>query len=108
MTSLPPPELIYTARIDGVNMRFSAPASMPLLQALEQGLRLANQTETPGLQLVSSCRNGTCRTCICQLLEGEVTYRIAWPGLSREEKHCGFILPCVAYPVSDLVIRQIE
>jgi hypothetical protein len=31
-----------------------------------------------------------------------VTYRIDWPGLSSEEKDGGFILPCVAYPASDL------
>ena len=88
---------LHTAYIAGTDVHFSAPADMPLLQAAE----LAG---TPGLKLESSCRNGTCRTCICQLLEGEVAYRIAWPGLSLEEKREGFILPCVAYPVSDVVI----
>ncbi len=90
-------EPTYTAHISDTDVHFSAPADMPLLQAAE----LAG---TPGLKLESSCRNGTCRTCICQLLEGEVAYRIAWPGLSLEEKREGFILPCVAYPVSDVVI----
>ena len=90
-------QAIHTARIDGTDISFSAPADMPLLQAAE----LAG---TPGLKLDSSCRNGTCRTCICQLLEGQVTYRIEWPGLSLDEKREGFILLCVAYPVSDVVI----
>ena len=93
MTNAP----IYSAHIAGTGVHFSAPADMPLLQAAE----LAG---TPDLQMDSSCRNGTCRTCICQLLEGEVTYRIDWPGLSLGEKREGFILPCVAYPVSDVVI----
>lgn len=57
-----------------------------------------------GVRLPSSCRNGTCRTCICRLHSGRVGYRIAWPGLSADEKQDGFILPCVAYPQSDLVI----
>lgn len=57
-----------------------------------------------GVRLPSSCRNGTCRTCICRLHSGRVDYRIAWPGLSADEKRDGFILPCVAYPQSDLVI----
>lgn len=57
-----------------------------------------------GVRLPSSCRNGTCRTCICRLHSGRVGYRIEWPGLSMEEKQDGFILPCVAYPKSDLVI----
>jgi hypothetical protein len=33
-----------------------------------------------------------------------VTYRIEWPGLSGEEKQDGYMLPCVAYPQSDLVL----
>jgi ferredoxin len=56
------------------------------------------------LLLPSSCRNGTCRTCICRLVDGSVGYRIEWPGLSAEEKSDGFILSCVAYPESNLVI----
>ncbi len=89
--------VIYTARIADTDMRFNAPANLSLLQAAEL-------SGTPGLKLESSCRNGTCRTCMCQLLEGEVNYRIDWPGLSLDEKREGFILPCVAYPVSDVVI----
>ena len=58
-----------------------------------------------GLKLDSSCRNGTCRTCICKLTSGKVTYRIEWPGLSPDEKREGYILPCVAYPLSDVVIE---
>jgi hypothetical protein len=53
----------------------------------------------------SSCRNGSCRTCICRLLEGEVAYRIEWPGVLPEEKAQGFILPCVAHPQSDVVLQ---
>ncbi len=74
---------------------FGAPPDQPLLVAAEQA----------GLLLASSCRNGTCRSCVCQLVSGQVAYRIAWPGLSAEEKAEGCILPCVAYPVSDVVLR---
>ena len=56
------------------------------------------------IALPSSCRNGTCRTCMCRLISGQVRYNIAWPGLSADEKKDGFILPCVAYPESDIVI----
>ncbi|MGA8786927.1 MAG: 2Fe-2S iron-sulfur cluster-binding protein, partial [Polaromonas sp.] len=57
------------------------------------------------LTLGSSCRNGACRSCICHLSSGQVVYRIEWPGLSMEEKREGYILPCVAYPSSDVVIE---
>lgn len=60
--------------------------------------------EGAGWRLPSSCRNGTCRTCICRMVSGRVTYRIEWPGLSREEKQDGYILPCVALAGSDLVL----
>lgn len=58
-----------------------------------------------GIELARSCRNGTCRVCLCRLVSGQVSYRIEWPGLSLEEKRDGFILPCVAYPMSDLVME---
>ena len=90
---------IYTARIDGMGSNFSAPANMTLLQAAET-------TKVTELNLKSSCRNGTCRTCICRLIKGKVVYRMDWPGLSMDEKRDGFILPCVAYPVTDVVIQR--
>ncbi len=39
---------------------------------------------------------------MCRLARGQVGYRIDWPGLTREEKAEGYILPCVAYPESDV------
>jgi ferredoxin len=69
---------------------------LPLLIAAEQA----------GIWMDSSCRNGTCRTCLRQLHSGAVSYRMAWPGLSAEEKADNYILPCVAYPQSDVVIAR--
>jgi ferredoxin len=86
---------VHAARLAPGGERFDAPADMPLLLA----------AEAAGLALPSSCRNGTCRTCLCQMTQGQVAYRIEWPGLSAEEKAGGFILPCVAYPVADVVLR---
>lgn len=57
-----------------------------------------------GLVMPRSCRNGTCRACMCRLLAGAIRYRIEWPGLLAEEKQEGWILPCVAHAESDLVI----
>jgi ferredoxin len=55
-----------------------------------------------GIVLPSSCRNGTCRTCLCQLRSGQIRYRIEWPGVSADERKEGLILPCVAVAQSDL------
>ena len=42
---------------------------------------------------------------MAQLLRGQVRYEIEWPGLSAEEKAEGYVLPCVAFPVSDLALK---
>ena len=43
---------------------------------------------------------------MCLMLEGEIRYRIEWPGLSRDEKEEGWILPCVAHAVTALEIQS--
>lgn len=88
----------FTARVQPGDQQADAWPDQPLLQSLEQG----------GLDWNSSCRNGTCRTCIGQLHSGHVRYEIEWPGLSAQEKEDGCILPCVAYPTSDVVIEKID
>ena len=45
------------------------------------------------------------RPALRALLAGEVHYAIAWPGLLPEERLAGDrVLPCVAYPRSDVVL----
>lgn len=41
---------------------------------------------------------------MCKMVSGNVDYQIEWPGLTREEKNEGWILPCVAVASSDLVL----
>jgi ferredoxin len=91
---------VFAATVTPTGQTFAVRTDQTLLQAAE----LAG-SGSAGFQIDSSCRNGTCRTCICRLVEGKVVYRIEWPGVSLEEKQQGFILPCVAYPVSDMVIE---
>ena len=61
--------------------------------------------EAAGIDLPSSCRNGTCRTCLCRLRSGRVRYLVEWPGLSLDEKKDGDTLTCVAVPLSDVVLE---
>lgn len=88
-------EAVFTALVAPAGWSFAAPAGQPLLKA----------ALAAGIRLPSSCRNGTCRACLCRLSRGRVAYRIEWPGLSAEEKREGWILPCVAHPLSDLGIE---
>ena len=88
------PSVTFSIEISPQGWQFSCPPDQTLLlAALAQGFKLPH-----------SCRNGSCRACIARLIEGEIEYRIEWPGLSREEKDQGFILPCVACPRSALKV----
>jgi ferredoxin len=87
---------IFTAKISPSGLQFDVEGDLTLLEA----------AELSRIELPSSCRNGTCRTCVCRLVSGEVTYAIEWPGLSAEEKAEGYVLPCVARPTTDVVLEQ--
>lgn len=84
----------YLVTLVGTGRVFAAPPGQALLVS----------ARAAGLVLPSSCRNGTCRECLCRMVDGRVSYAIEWPGLSPEEKRDGFILPCVARPESDLLL----
>lgn len=81
---------------------------MPLTRGFACGPleTLLQAAERAGIELPSSCRNGTCRTCLCRMPQGEVDYTVEWPGLSAEERAQGWTLPCVALPLSDLCLEQ--
>ena len=87
--------LTFTARVLPLDVQYDVEGDLTLLEAAEMSR----------IELPSSCRNGTCRTCLGQLVEGTVRYAIEWPGLTAEEKEEGCVLPCVAYPTSDVVLQ---
>jgi ferredoxin len=85
----------FTVEFVPSGLRYAARPDAAILQSAREA----------GLILPSSCRNGTCRSCICRMASGRVRYGIEWPGLSADEKAEGFILPCVALPESALVLE---
>jgi ferredoxin-NADP reductase len=56
--------------------------------------------ETAGLSPDSACRAGVCQICMQRLVQGEVAYSTE-PAQAPEP---GFILPCCARPVTDVVV----
>jgi ferredoxin len=88
--------VIFTVQVLPADLQYDVEGDLTLLEA----------ADLSRVQLPSSCRNGTCRTCICQLVRGEVAYTVEWPGLSAEEKAEGWVLPCVARPLSNVVLSQ--
>lgn len=91
-----PTPTFHTARIEPSGLQYDVEGDLTLLEAAQMGR----------VQLPSSCRNGTCRACLCRLVSGQVVYTIEWPGLLPEEKNEGYVLPCVARPTSDVVLEQ--
>ena len=87
-------QLVYTVTVMPLGASVTASAATTVLHALEAA----------GIELPSSCRNGTCRTCLCRLRAGKVVYTVEWPGLSVDERRDGDILPCVALARDDLVL----
>ena len=70
------------------------------------GESVVQRATRQGIELPTSCRNGTCRTCLIPSSKGAVEHLIEWPGLSLEEKRQGALLPCVAGVTSDLEIED--
>ncbi|XLZ71095.1 2Fe-2S iron-sulfur cluster-binding protein [Massilia sp. SR12] len=86
---------MFQIRVEPKGLSFETDGEASLLTAAARA----------GVLLPSSCRNGTCRTCLCRVRSGNTRHLIEWPGLSLEEKREGYILPCVAVATSDLVLE---
>lgn len=62
-----------------------------------------------GVALPYGCRSGSCGTCECQLVTGEVDYPDVPPlALTEEDIRNGAVLACRAHPVGDITIEAQE
>jgi ferredoxin len=58
-----------------------------------------------GIQLPIGCKYGGCITCAAKLVSGKVRQPGA-TALNRRQAQAGYILLCVAHPLSDCVIEE--
>ncbi|MCK9563266.1 MAG: 2Fe-2S iron-sulfur cluster binding domain-containing protein, partial [Bacteroidales bacterium] len=73
------------------------------------GTTLLDAMRTSGLPVRKACRNGVCGLCRCRVVAGEFTYHWKVPhGLWQRDIEQGLILPCIAYPLADLVLDQLS
>ncbi|WP_317975980.1 FAD-binding oxidoreductase [Novosphingobium pituita] len=66
---------------------------------------LLSAARAQGVVLPSSCANGLCGTCKARLVSGQVAMAHNG-GIRQREIDAGFILPCCARPLTDVVIER--
>ena len=98
-------------------MTQTAAASQPTITITSSGRRFSarpgetvlNAALRHGVVLPYSCKNGTCASCKCRLVEGKVQYPYNPPSaLAFEDLYGGWGLSCQAVPEGDLVIEARE
>ncbi|MBO3461530.1 2Fe-2S iron-sulfur cluster-binding protein [Aetokthonos hydrillicola Thurmond2011] len=60
--------------------------------------------EDEGIRLPSGCKQGECSACVAKILSGEVD-QSEQKFLRKSETEAGYIVTCVAYPLSDCTLE---
>jgi len=69
------------------------------------GETILQATDDTDIDLRHGCREGKCVSCTARLLDGEVGYESEPQALDERKREDGFVLLCIARPVSDCRIE---
>jgi ferredoxin len=79
---------------EGIDQTVEVPDETSILETAEQ----------QGMDLPYSCRQGVCSTCTVKTIEGEVD-QSEGSYLNEEQIAQGYVLICIAHPLSDCVFE---
>lgn len=69
------------------------------------GETILGATDETDIDLRYGCREGKCVSCTARLLEGKIAYEKPPRALNDRQRSEGFVLLCIARPVSDCRIH---
>ncbi len=68
-----------------------------------EGEYILDMAEIAGISLPSGCKQGNCSACLVKVIAGKVD-QSEQTFLQGSEIEAGFVVSCVAYPLSDCVL----